>query len=83
VTCRDVLEFLSDYLTGDLPHGTREAFESHLDSCESCRAYLDSYEKTIALAQGAGCDQEEAQPPRELEDAILRSLQTVSRRETT
>ncbi|HSB64676.1 MAG TPA: zf-HC2 domain-containing protein [Thermoanaerobaculia bacterium] len=72
MTCRDVLAFLSDYLTGDLPRGTREVFVSHLDSCESCRAYLDSYQKTIALARTAAYD--ETPPPRELVEAILASL---------
>jgi predicted anti-sigma-YlaC factor YlaD len=70
VTCRDVHAFLSDWLTGDLPHGTREVFARHLEGCASCRAYLDSYEKTITLARAAGHD-EPPPPPWALEEAIL------------
>jgi anti-sigma factor RsiW len=73
VTCRDVHAFLSDWLTGDLPDGAREAFARHLEVCASCRAYLDSYERTIALARSASRD-DDASAPRELEEAILASL---------
>jgi anti-sigma factor RsiW len=53
VTCRDVHAFLSDWLTGDLPRNVRGVFARHLDACASCRAYLDSYEKTRELAKRA------------------------------
>jgi predicted anti-sigma-YlaC factor YlaD len=73
VTCRDVHAFLSDWLTGDLPRGVREVFARHLGGCASCRAYLDSYEKTIALARAA--EHEELPPsPHALEEAILALL---------
>jgi len=73
MTCREVLAFLSDYRSGDLPRRTREAFERHLAVCPSCRAYADSYEKTIALAKAA-LREADAPAPRELEEAILLSL---------
>jgi anti-sigma factor RsiW len=72
VTCRDVLAFLSDYVAGDLPRRTREVFASHLASCESCRAYLDSYRTTIELARAAA-DDAMPQPPQALVEAILAS----------
>jgi anti-sigma factor RsiW len=73
VTCRDVLGFLSDWLAGGLPDETRESFARHLEVCASCRAYLDSYEKTIVLARMAEHG-EPPPPPRALEEAILASL---------
>jgi predicted anti-sigma-YlaC factor YlaD len=73
VTCRDVHAFLSDFLTGALAQETREIFVRHLEACASCRAYLDSYEKTVALARRAARD-DDASAPRELEEAILASL---------
>jgi anti-sigma factor RsiW len=73
VTCLDVHAFLSDWRTGALPDATRDAFARHLEGCANCRAYLDSYEKTIALARGAARD-DDASAPRELEEAILDSL---------
>jgi predicted anti-sigma-YlaC factor YlaD len=56
VTCKGVHAFLSDWLTGDLPRGTREVFARHLESCTSCRAYVDSYERTRELAKDAESD---------------------------
>lgn len=73
MTCRDVLAFLPEYRTGGLPRGTREVFVRHLAACAGCRAYVDSYETTIALVRAAERD-EDAPPPKELEEEILASL---------
>lgn len=78
MTCEDVLAFLSDDLTGELPRETRENFVRHLGVCPSCRAYLDSYEKTIALAKAAVRGKGMPAPP-ELEEAIQASLRAVRR----
>jgi predicted anti-sigma-YlaC factor YlaD len=53
VTCERVHAFLSDWLTGDLPHAAREVFARHLEACASCRAYVSSYAKTRELAARA------------------------------
>jgi predicted anti-sigma-YlaC factor YlaD len=50
MTCREVIERLIDYVERTTPG---DAFELHLARCSSCRAYLDSYLKTIRLARGA------------------------------
>ncbi len=73
MNCRDVHGFLSDFRTGDLPRGTREVFQRHLADCATCRAYVDSYEKTIALARAAERGGDDPPPP-ELEEEILASL---------
>ncbi len=52
-TCRELTEFILDYLQGELPTEQRHEFESHLSMCPSCVAYLDSYRKTIALSKCA------------------------------
>ncbi len=70
MTCRDVLELLSDHRTGGLPPETREAVARHLESCASCRAYADSYESTIAIARAAEREGD-APAPAALVDAIL------------
>jgi anti-sigma factor RsiW len=53
MTCRELAEFLIDYVSGDLPESTRGVFEAHLAVCRDCRNYLDSYRKTIALSKTA------------------------------
>ena len=56
MTCRELIDFLADYLDGQLPAAQRSAFESHLGECPHCANYLDSYRKTIALAGQAFAD---------------------------
>ena len=49
ITCRQLIDFIADYVAGDLDDVARDDFERHLGVCPSCRAYLDSYRKTMAL----------------------------------
>lgn len=53
MTCRELIEFLDDYLAGDLPPESAARFHQHLAVCRSCVAYLDSYRATIALGRDA------------------------------
>jgi predicted anti-sigma-YlaC factor YlaD len=50
MTCRELIDRLLDYVEGI---DASEAFDDHLTGCSSCRAYVDSYLKTIGLARGA------------------------------
>jgi anti-sigma factor RsiW len=74
MTCRELIEFLADYLSGELPAEERRLFEEHLAECPDCVAYLETYEATIRLGKGAfsivqdpGC----ADAPEELVAAIM------------
>jgi anti-sigma factor RsiW len=40
VTCRDFVEFLSEYLSGELAEVGGAEFEAHLAECPACVAYL-------------------------------------------
>ena len=51
-TCREFIEFLDDYVAGELAAERRDAFQRHLSLCASCTAYLDSYRVTILAARG-------------------------------
>lgn len=53
ITCRQLIDFIADYLDGELPDDSRREFERHLGVCPSCVAYLDSYRQTIALGKAA------------------------------
>ena len=74
LTCRELVEFLDDYLEGELSGEHDAVFERHLAACADCRNYLDSYRETIRLSGEAL----EARPvveeiPEELLRAILES----------
>jgi anti-sigma factor RsiW len=53
--CRELAEFLMDYVSGELPAESRTHFEFHLSKCRNCHAYLIEYEVTIKAGKIA-CD---------------------------
>jgi anti-sigma factor RsiW len=50
LTCRELVELVTDYLEGVMPAAERARFEEHLVFCPGCVYYLDHMRKTIELA---------------------------------
>lgn len=50
LSCREISEFLADYVEGQLPRWQRLTFQLHLALCRDCRRYLASYRRTIKAA---------------------------------
>ena len=74
ITCRDFVEFVWAYLTGELSSDQRFEFDAHLAICPHCVHYLDSYAKTVQLEKAAFTDLDEPVPadmPEELVNAIV------------
>ena len=72
--CRELAEFLMDYVSGDLPADRREHFEFHLSKCRNCHEYLVQYEMTIKsckVACGEMSDELPANIPEDLVKAVL------------
>ncbi len=76
MTCREMVDFLMDYVNGELPAEQRSDFDGHLAACPPCIAYLESYKETIKLGRQV-CGREEIPDdvPQELIDAILSARQ--------
>jgi anti-sigma factor RsiW len=53
-TCREVSEFLLEYLEGELLAAQRRAFRRHLFWCRDCVRYIESYRRTLELARQTG-----------------------------
>ena len=47
MTCRELVEVITDYLEGTLPAEDRARFGRHLAGCDGCQAYLDQMRQTI------------------------------------
>ncbi|HEX2036305.1 MAG TPA: zf-HC2 domain-containing protein [Chloroflexota bacterium] len=47
LTCRELVELVTEYLEGVLPAGERTRFEAHLADCPGCRNYLQQMRRTI------------------------------------
>ncbi|HVM98239.1 MAG TPA: zf-HC2 domain-containing protein [Candidatus Acidoferrales bacterium] len=74
MTCREVVEFLAEYLAGELPPEQHKAFREHLGGCTDCVTYLKGYEDAIRLGKVALSQSDRAVPddvPEELVQAIL------------
>jgi anti-sigma factor RsiW len=56
LTCREMTDFLADYLDGRLALTERHLFERHLAECPDCVTYLRSYAETIRVARGTRKD---------------------------
>jgi Putative zinc-finger len=55
-TCREFVNFLLEYLSGELPAPERAEFERHLAKCPDCSAYLHGYHETITLGKAVFAD---------------------------
>lgn len=47
LTCRELVELVTDYLEGALRARDRRRFDSHIAGCAGCRAYLAQMRATI------------------------------------
>jgi predicted anti-sigma-YlaC factor YlaD len=48
VTCREIVELVTDYLEGAMPAEEAALFEQHLNFCDGCERYVDQLRTTIA-----------------------------------
>jgi predicted anti-sigma-YlaC factor YlaD len=76
LSCREIVELVTDYLQGALESTDRRAFELHLAECEGCREYLDQMRKTIRLT---GELREESLSP-ELREELVAAFGAWARR---
>jgi len=56
LTCREVVELVSDYLDGALPARQRARLEHHLEACDPCVGYVDQIRATVAVVRGSELD---------------------------
>lgn len=47
MTCKELVDLVTEYLDDALPSGRRERFEQHLGACGGCRIYLHQMQQTI------------------------------------
>lgn len=81
VTCRELADFLLQYLEGELPSEERAEFERHLADCPPCVHYLKSYETTVRLEKEAAREPEAALPDEEAPEALIQAILAARGRE--
>ena len=78
LTCRELVDFLADYLDTTLAPDVRAAFETHIAGCAGCGAYLRSYAETIRLVKRA-CSAPADPVPREVPEDLVRAILAARR----
>ena len=49
LTCKEVVEIVTDYLEGALSPEDRARFDQHLTGCDGCTSYVEQMRETIRL----------------------------------
>ena len=74
LSCRELVELVTDYLEGALSWRERRRFERHIAGCDGCRAYLEQMRQTLRVL--GRLDEETISP--EARDALLHAFRDWS-----
>lgn len=66
LTCRELVELVTDYLEGALTSPDVVRFDAHIALCGGCRAYVEQMRETIALTGTLPADALSPEAEREL-----------------
>jgi predicted anti-sigma-YlaC factor YlaD len=76
LTCRELCEFVADYLAGELGSERRALVEEHLAECPECHAYLRSYAGSMRLVK----DTYDTEPaPVDVPERLVRAILAARR----
>ena len=78
MTCRELVEFLADYLAGELAPDVWRVFETHLGDCPECATYLRGYADAIRLARA--CAETDDAVPAEVPERLVQAIVAARRR---
>ncbi len=81
LTCRELIDFLDDFVENELPADRRAVFEAHLAICPDCRAYLDSYRASIGLVGELRQRSPESRPPADVPQSLLHAAKQAMRKQ--
>ena len=79
MTCRELADFVADYISGELQAEARVEFDRHLSACPNCRNYLFGYRATIALGRRA-FDEDDAHLPPDVPEDLVKAILAARKR---
>jgi anti-sigma factor RsiW len=53
ISCKQMVDYCMDYLSGSLPTEERESFHGHLTYCPECVKFFETYKKTPEVSRDA------------------------------
>lgn len=82
MTCREFVNFLAQYDSGELSPQARSTFDEHLAECPDCVNYLKTYRATVQLGRSAFADAAD-QVPSEVPDDLVQAILAARLARTT
>jgi predicted anti-sigma-YlaC factor YlaD len=70
LSCRELVELVTDYLEGALSEIDRARFEGHIGPCDACRIYVEQMRQTIELVGHLSVDALTPEAERDLLEAF-------------
>ncbi len=80
MNCREFVDFLMDFLDGNLIEAQDTTFRMHMEECPGCVRYLESYRETVRLGK-ACCEDSEGPVPADAPEALVEAI-LAARRES-
>jgi len=72
--CRDMVEYLSEYLDGELDASLQEIIDKHRGNCPPCQAFIRTLSRTVEAVRS-----QPSEPlPEELKQALVRAIRGAS-----
>lgn len=72
LTCKEIVELVTDYLEGHMAPAQRAQFEQHLLTCPPCTTYLEQMRTMVGLAATLNAADAAVEPPAAVLDAFRR-----------
>lgn len=80
--CHNVFAMLSEYLDQELPPGTCEELDQHIQDCAPCVEFVESLRKSVALGQTYAPGVKPPAVPAELREALRKAyMKSLASRE--
>ena len=70
LTCRELEEFISDYVDGNLPTITKAKFTVHLLICRDCKSYISAYMRSIEMGKKM-CEKLDSEAPEDVPEELI------------
>lgn len=74
LTCKELYDFMGDYLEGNLPEDVMCVMKTHLARCPCCEHYLENYRATILLGKCVCSDYAEDEIPASVPEPLVQAI---------
>ncbi len=74
ITCKDLYEFLAEYLEGNLTEEQTRVADVHLEHCPCCKHYLANYQEAMKLGKSVCSGELAEETPMEVPEGLVKAI---------